>query len=56
MGRTSVGFKEDVVFTGGVAKNIGVRKALEDEIGMGNYSSRRAANYRCTSSFPPDSG
>jgi len=33
MGR-SVGFKEKVVFTGGVAKNIGVKKALEDEIGL----------------------
>lgn len=30
---SSVGFKKDVVFTGGVAKNIGMRKALEDEIG-----------------------
>jgi len=33
MGR-SVGFKPEVVFTGGVAKNVGMRKALEDEIGM----------------------
>jgi len=33
MGRT-VGFNQDVVFTGGVAKNIGVKKALEDEIGL----------------------
>jgi len=30
----SVGFREKVVFTGGVAKNIGIRKALEDEIGL----------------------
>ena len=28
----SVGFKNDVVFTGGVAKNVGMKKALEDEI------------------------
>lgn len=28
----AVGFKKEVVFTGGVAKNVGVRKALEDEI------------------------
>jgi predicted CoA-substrate-specific enzyme activase len=33
MART-VGFKRDVVFTGGVAKNIGVKKALEEEIKM----------------------
>jgi predicted CoA-substrate-specific enzyme activase len=33
MGRT-VKFREQVVFTGGVAKNIGVKKALEEEIGM----------------------
>jgi predicted CoA-substrate-specific enzyme activase len=33
MGKT-VGFKRDVVFTGGVAKNIGVKKALEEEIKM----------------------
>lgn len=33
MGRT-VEFRDAVVFTGGVAKNIGVKKALEDEIGM----------------------
>jgi predicted CoA-substrate-specific enzyme activase len=32
MGRT-VGFRDAVVFTGGVAKNVGVKKALEDEIG-----------------------
>jgi predicted CoA-substrate-specific enzyme activase len=31
---SSVGFKKDVVFTGGVAKNIGMQKALEDEIGL----------------------
>jgi activator of 2-hydroxyglutaryl-CoA dehydratase len=31
MGKT-VGFKRDVVFTGGVAKNVGVKKALEEEI------------------------
>jgi activator of 2-hydroxyglutaryl-CoA dehydratase len=29
----SVGFKKEVVFTGGVAKNVGMKKALEDEIG-----------------------
>ena len=29
----SVGFNEKVVFTGGVAKNVGMKKALEDEIG-----------------------
>ena len=33
MGKT-VGFKRDVVFTGGVAKNVGVKKALEEEIKM----------------------
>jgi len=33
MGRT-VGFKNDMVFTGGVAKNVGVKAALEEEIGM----------------------
>jgi len=33
MGRT-VGYKEQVVFTGGVAKNIGVRDALEAGIGL----------------------
>jgi len=33
MGR-SVGFKKEVVFTGGVAKNVGMKKALEDEIGL----------------------
>lgn len=27
-------FKPDVIFTGGVAKNIGVKKSLEEEIGM----------------------
>lgn len=32
MGRT-VGFNDDIVFTGGVAKNIGVKAALEKEIG-----------------------
>ncbi len=31
MGR-SVGFTREVVFTGGVAKNIGIKKALEEEI------------------------
>jgi predicted CoA-substrate-specific enzyme activase len=30
----SVGFREKVAFTGGVAKNIGIRKALEDGIGL----------------------
>ena len=30
----SVGFQEDVVFTGGVAKNAGIKIALEDEIGL----------------------
>lgn len=30
----SMGFKEDVVFTGGVAKNTGIKKALENEIGL----------------------
>lgn len=29
-----VGYIEDVVFTGGVAKNIGMKKALEEEIGL----------------------
>ena len=29
-----VGFKGQVVFTGGVAKNVGIKKALEDEIGV----------------------
>lgn len=33
MGNT-VGFKNEVVFTGGVAKNAGMKKALEDEIGL----------------------
>ena len=27
-----VGFKREIVFTGGVAKNVGIKKALEDEI------------------------
>ncbi len=31
MGR-SVGFRNEIVFTGGVAKNIGIKKALEEEI------------------------
>jgi predicted CoA-substrate-specific enzyme activase len=30
----SVGFKDELVFTGGVAKNQGMKKALEDEIGL----------------------
>jgi len=30
----SVGFKKEVVLTGGVAKNVGVKRALEDEIGL----------------------
>jgi predicted CoA-substrate-specific enzyme activase len=30
-----VGFRKDVVFTGGVAKNVGIKKAMEDEIGLG---------------------
>jgi len=30
----TVGFKREVAFTGGVAKNIGVKKALEDEINI----------------------
>jgi predicted CoA-substrate-specific enzyme activase len=29
-----IGFKEEIVFTGGVAKNSGVRKALEDAVNM----------------------
>ena len=33
MGKT-VGFKREVVFTGGVAKNVGVKKALQEEIKM----------------------
>jgi predicted CoA-substrate-specific enzyme activase len=33
MGRT-VGYREQVVFTGGVAKNIGVKNSLEDGIGL----------------------
>ena len=28
----SVGFKKEVVFTGGVAKNVGIKKAMEAEI------------------------
>jgi len=31
---SSVGFRKNVVFTGGVAKNVGMKKALEDEIGV----------------------
>ncbi len=34
MGR-SVGFRNEIVFTGGVAKNIGIKKALEEEINCG---------------------
>ena len=30
----SIGFREKVAFTGGVAKNVGIRKALEHEIGL----------------------
>lgn len=30
---SSVGFREQIVFTGGVAKNAGMKKALEDRIG-----------------------
>ena len=30
----SVGFKNDVVFTGGVALNVGIKEALESEIGL----------------------
>lgn len=37
----SVGFTEQVVLTGGVAKNTGIKKSLEDEIG-------------CTIHIPPD--
>ena len=33
MGKT-VGYKEQVVFTGGVAKNLGVKSALEAGIGL----------------------
>jgi len=33
MGRP-IGYRKEVVFTGGVAKNIGVKKALEKEIGL----------------------
>jgi predicted CoA-substrate-specific enzyme activase len=29
-----VGYRKDVVFTGGVAKNMGMKKALEEEIGL----------------------
>ena len=29
----SVGFKKNIVFTGGVAKNVAIKKALEEEIG-----------------------
>ena len=29
-----IGFVEKVVLTGGVAKNIGIKKALEEEIGL----------------------
>ena len=31
----SVGFRQEVVLAGGVAKNVGMRKALEAEIGLG---------------------
>ncbi len=30
----AVGFRQEVVFTGGVAKNVGMKQALEDEIGL----------------------
>lgn len=30
----SVGFREEIVFTGGVAKNTGIKKALEEEINL----------------------
>lgn len=30
----SVGFRKEVVFSGGVAKNLGIKKAMEEEIGM----------------------
>lgn len=30
----SVGFTNDVVFTGGVAKNVGIKEAMENEIGL----------------------
>jgi predicted CoA-substrate-specific enzyme activase len=30
----SVGFRKEAVFTGGVARNVGMKKALEDEIGL----------------------
>ena len=33
MGRP-IGYRKEVVFTGGVAKNIGVKRALEKGIGM----------------------
>jgi activator of 2-hydroxyglutaryl-CoA dehydratase len=29
-----VGVREDVVLTGGVAKNLGVKKALEEKLGL----------------------
>ena len=29
-----VGFKKELVFTGGVAKNVGIKQALEDDIGL----------------------
>ncbi len=29
---TPLGFEQDIVFTGGVAKNVGMKKALEDKI------------------------
>ena len=32
---SSIGLAKEVVFTGGVAKNIGVKKALEEALGMG---------------------
>ena len=30
----SVGFKKQIVFTGGVAKNMGMKKTLEEKIGI----------------------
>jgi len=30
----SIGYRKELVFTGGVAKNIGIKKALEEEIGL----------------------
>ena len=30
----SIGFRKDVVFTGGEAKNVGIKEAMEDEIGL----------------------